>query len=255
MNISNVNGSDCEEYLVYKTNVNFTCPYCGDHSTITNPDMFERWSYIDMQITQHGEIGFKINTIRCPNSECNQLVLKGTLTSAYRKSSFDEWEEHYMIVQEWNLLPESTAKVLPEYIPKVIQEDYYQSCRIKNLSPKAAATLARRCLQGMIRDFWSVSRSHLQEEIEAIKDKVDPETWHAIDAVRSIGNIGAHMEKDVNVIVEIEPDEAHLLIGLIENLIDDWYAARYNRQQRNKAVVQLASEKTLQKQNIPIAEI
>ena len=31
--------------------------------------------------------------------------------------------------------------------------------------------------------------------------------WQAIDAVRSIGNIGAHMEKDINLIVDVDPEE------------------------------------------------
>jgi hypothetical protein len=32
----------------------------------------------------------------------------------------------------------------------------------------------------------------------------------AIDHVRKIGNIGAHMEADINVIVEVEPKEAQI---------------------------------------------
>ncbi|WP_372445280.1 hypothetical protein [Clostridium estertheticum] len=41
---------------------------------------------------------------------------------------------------------------------------------------------------------------------------MDPLTWEAIDAVRTIGNIGAHMEKDINQIVDVESSEAALLI-------------------------------------------
>lgn len=48
----------------------------------------------------------------------------------------------------------------------------------------------------MIRDFWGIVQSRLKDEIDALKDKVDPETWQAIDVVREIGNIGAHVEKD-----------------------------------------------------------
>jgi hypothetical protein len=40
----------------------------------------------------------------------------------------------------------------------------------------------------------------------------------AIDIVRNIGNIGAHMEADINVIVDVDPDEAQTLIELIETL-------------------------------------
>jgi hypothetical protein len=42
-----------------------------------------------------------------------------------------------------------------------------------------------------------------------------------------LGNIGAHMEADVNVIVDVEAGEAKLLIGLIETLVDEWYVARH----------------------------
>lgn len=72
-------------------------------------------------------------------------------------------------------------------------------------SPKASATLSRRCIQGMIRDRWEVKESTLFHEIDAIKDKIDPRTWAAINSVRQIGNIGAHMEKDIDLIVEIDP--------------------------------------------------
>ena len=47
-------------------------------------------------------------------------------------------------------------------------------------------------------------------------------TWAAIDAVRRVGNIGAHMEHDINVIVDVEPREAELLIGLVETLFREW---------------------------------
>lgn len=146
-------------------------------------------------------------------------------------------------IQEWTLIPASDAKVFPDYVPGGIRLDYAEACAIKKLSPKASATLARRCLQGMIRDFWKVSKPRLIDEIEAIKDKLDPLTWQAIDAVRSVGNIGAHMEKDINVIIDVDPDEAAQLIGLIELLIKDWYITRYERQERLKGIAGLASAK------------
>jgi hypothetical protein len=92
------------------------------------------------------------------------------------------------IIQERNLLPESNAIVLPEYIPEAIKEDYYESCRIRNLSPKASATLSRRCIQGMIRDFRQVKlkSNRLVDEIKAIEEKVDPDVREAIESVRKI---------------------------------------------------------------------
>lgn len=150
-------------------------------------------------------------------------------------------------VNTWNLVPGSQAKVFPEYVPSVIIDDYREACLIKELSPKASATLSRRCIQGIIRDHWGIKKNRLIDEIEAIKGKVDPLTWDAIDAVRKIGNIGAHMEKDINVIIDVEPDEAALLVELIEVLIYDWYITSYERKQRFQNIVGISDSKTRQK--------
>ena len=134
-------------------------------------------------------------------------------------------------------------KILPDYVPAVIVADYKEACLIAELSPKASATLSRRCLQGMIRDFWSVSKGRLADEIDAIKDKIDELAWKAIDGLRKMGNIGAHMEKDINVIVDVDPNEAKLLIGLIETLVDDWYVTRHERQLRMEKLVDAVTDK------------
>jgi hypothetical protein len=42
------------------------------------------------------------------------------------------------------------------------------------------------------------------------------------------------MEADINVIVDVEPKEAKLLIGLIETLVDEWYVVRHDRQSRSE---------------------
>ena len=39
------------------------------------------------------------------------------------------------------------------------------------------------------------------------------------------------MEKDINLIVDIEPDEAQKLIKLIELLLQQWYIERHNQQE------------------------
>jgi len=98
-------------------------------------------------------------------------------------------------------------------------------------------------LQGIIRDFWQVKPGWLVNEIEQIKDKVDVDTWKAIDGVRSLGNIGAHMEEDINVIVDVDPNEAQLLVELIEILLKDWYVAREQKRLHLEAIVKLSSEK------------
>lgn len=228
-------------------NTNFTCAYCGRHSTLTDPNQFASWERININESTHGPIGFRLYAITCPNDECKKLTLNVKLTDSYQNAA-TRWEwgpltEH----QSWQLLPESNAKVFPDYVPKPISEDYYEACRICNLSSKASATLARRCLQGMIRDFWGISKGTLKDEIEALEDKVDSLTWEAIDSVRKVGNIGAHMEKDINVIIDVETNEAQLLIELIEQLMNDWYRTRNDKQERLRKIKEVAEAKASQK--------
>ena len=142
-------------------------------------------------------------------------------------------------------MPPAQMKVLPDYVPEAVISDYKEACLIAALSPKASATLARRCLQGMIRDFWAVKPGRLVDEIKAIEERVDADAWEAIEAVRHVGNIGAHMENDINVIVDVEPEEAKLLIGLIESLVDEWYVSRHERKSRFSKLVSLAGEKLI----------
>jgi hypothetical protein len=223
---------------------NFTCPYCNHPTTITDPNYFENWEHIHIAKSILGEVGFFIQAITCPNAECSKMWLRAELCKAsysngnYRKGT---------VTQNWQLLPESEAKVLPDYVPQQIQQDYREACRIRDLSSKASATLSRRCLQGMIRDFWDIKKSRLKDEIDALEEKVDPDTWTSIDAVRGVGNIGAHMEKDINIIVDVEPGEAQLLISLIEQLVDDWYVTRENRRKRTEQLKELAAAKEAQK--------
>jgi len=169
------------------------------------------------------------------------------------KASFanNSWSYTVKPIEEWQLRPRSTSKPFPDYIPKAVLDDYKEACLIVNDSPKASATLSRRCLRGIIRDFWKISKSRLVDEVKELKSKVDPNTWLAIDGVRTVGNIGAHMESDINLIVDVDPEEAKTLIGLIEFLLKDWYVARHNREAQMQEVIDLAKSKTDAKKTPP----
>jgi hypothetical protein len=80
----------------------------------------------------------------------------------------------------------------------------------------------------MIRDFWGISKENLKQEINAVASSpgVSKEVTKALHDIRELGNIGAHPEKDINVIVDIEPGEVDLMIGVIEMLFESWYEAR-----------------------------
>jgi len=219
----------------------WTCPYCNRPCTLGNLDV----THISDYKRINDDIGYyksETTIIVCPNPECQKQTIK---LNIYELDELNRRLEPPL--HSWDLLPESEAKPFPDYIPEQLRNDYEESCLIKNKSPKASATLSRRCLQGIIRDFWGIKKKRLIDEINELEDKIDSITWDAINSVRHVGNIGAHMEEDVNLIIDVEPEEAGLLIWLIETLLTDWYIQRHERQQRMTSLVKLAEKKKQEK--------
>ncbi|MFF2014997.1 DUF4145 domain-containing protein [Paenibacillus sp. NPDC058177] len=216
----------------------WTCPFCDRIATISDSDTNYSRLVLDIENAQGKRSAGTCFRV-CPNPDCKEFSLHVDLYGP--QGVFGG------VIRKWTLVPDSKAVSWPSYIPKSIVDDYREACLIADLSPKASATLSRRCLQGIIRDFWGIRKSRLVDEIEGVKDKVDSLTWDAIDAVRKIGNIGAHMEKDINIIVDVEPEEATMLIGLLEMLIKDWYVAKHERQLMLRNIIKTSEEKKQKK--------
>nr|EEE1919489.1 DUF4145 domain-containing protein [Salmonella enterica subsp. diarizonae] len=221
--------------------MSWICPHCKTAAVLRDDDF--KVSAFDLD-SSDGETKYMTTGITCPNPGCH----KPTIVVTESRYTILPNEERVLISGHKTLLKypraeTQRAKDYPAYIPQGILTDYQEACAIVELSPKASATLARRCLQGMIRDFWKVKADTLFNEIQAIEEKVDPSIWGAIDSTRKVGNIGAHMEKDINLIIDVNPDEANLLIEMIEMLLDDWYIARHERAQKLLRIKQMAAEK------------
>ncbi len=211
----------------------FTCPFCGKvvaksastynsyRSTFYASNLHDKKEILNAQ-----NVLLEFNN--CP--VCNFQNISATYMQGPKQNKV-------------NIFPISLAKQFPEYVPFPIREDYEEAYSIKDLSPKASATLSRRCLQGMIRDFWNITKNNLYEEISELKDKIPAKQWEVLNGIRSIGNIGAHMEKDINTIVDIDPNEAERLIRVIELLIEKWYVARHDEEVLYDEVIALSDEK------------
>jgi hypothetical protein len=219
---------------------NWTCPHCNRDTTITETEIaFSQGSWLK---STDGYLVFEGQFIACPNPLCTKIAIRaslhrGRMIAAKHIVRTDE------VIKVWQLVPSSSGRQYPDYVPSPLLADYHEACAIRDLSPKASATLSRRVLQGMIRDFYGISAGRLIDEIEAIKDRVEPLTWKAIDAVRKVGNIGAHMEKDINVIVDVDPGEAEKLIWLIELLLKEWYVARHEREKNLTEIAEIGESK------------
>lgn len=237
-----------------ESKLTFVCPFCGSSQALTDSThrIFDHYPpsvmasregpirvYVSPDVKgedthKDTEAEFRLHSLQCSSNGCGKTsVLAINLHTG----------------QQVDILPQYVVKSWPDYIPLQIRSDYEEAFRILTTSPKAAATLARRCLQGMIRDFWNIhDKRNLHAEIQAIKDDVSPSIWKAIDAVRSIGNIGAHMEQDVNLIVDVDEGEAEKLISLIELLFKSWYIDRAETEELLTSITGIADKKQAERE-------
>lgn len=213
----------------------YTCPFCGRKQAYSGNSYTNKCGYnMGYPINRAAYMDSDINLIyiKCANRDCEEFTIV-----AYNKKT----------KKQWDLVPENVVRKFPSYIPEQIRKDYEEASLIVNKSPKAAATLLRRCLQGMIRDFWGVKKDSLFSEINELKDRVPAMQWKAIDGIRKVGNIGAHMEKDVNLIIDIDTDEALKMQKLIELLLDKWYISRHEEEKLYNEMTEISEAKQSQK--------
>ena len=240
-----------------KNNQSWQCPYCGHHQVLSETGSYNRDNLTStatadiVQISKYSQIGLFTVSIACLNSDCKKLTLKVGLKKISKNSYGSSLEGKP--IEQWSLLPDSIAKPQPDYIPAPIRKDYQEACKISHLSPNASAVLSRRCLESMIKNFCEIKENSLYQSIEKLKSKlknnqapkgVTEETIEAIDSIRRMGRIGTHMKEPTGMLVDIESEEAALLVELIEMLFKEWYIARNERQERLNKI----KETTIQKE-------
>lgn len=170
-----------------------------------NPNLVTQKSGVDVIIMQ------------CPRNQCSENIV-------YINSFGPDFENY-----KGQLIPSQGITFIPEYVPKNIKEDINEAESIVKLSPKASATLSRRALQSMIRDFHNIHKKTLHQEISELNSLglVNPTEFQVLNDLKSIGNNGAHENLDgLNLIIDIEDHEAEDLIQVLHHFIDKWYSQR-----------------------------
>ena len=220
----------------FKNNT-YICPFCGKAQSFSFNNMEVRNNGYNIQYPEREtEVSdICLYHIKCTNQDCQQITVVG-----FNKNTN----------KQWDIYPENVYRKYPDYIPQQIRDDYKEACLILDKSPKAAATLLRRCLQGMIHDFWGEKQKNLNAEITAIQSKVSPTLWNALDGLRKLGNIGAHMEADVNLIIDIDIESANKLRKLIELCLEKWYIARHDEEELYDDIVDIANQKEIDRKGI-----
>jgi hypothetical protein len=112
-------------------------------------------------------------------------------------------------------------------VPDKFADDYNEACAVLNDSPKAAAALARRCLQHVLRAHAKVTSADLIKEIDqAISTgRLPSHINSSLDSVRNVGNLAAHPIKSQRTgeILNVEPGEAEWTLDTLEALFDFYF--------------------------------
>lgn len=206
-----------------KAHENGICPYCGVASKFESvetliPGYGER-KLTELYLTA-GTSGYKLalTLSRCGNGTCRKVVI---------------------YLSDQMIQPLGSSRPLPPAeVPEAIARDYEEACQVEPLSKKAAAALARRCLQNMLHDK-GIKKTNLEKEIEEAMSSLPSHLSDDIDAIRHVGNFAAHPLKSTNSgeIVEVEPEETEYLLDTLYDLFDHYYV-RPQRSATKRAALQ-----------------
>ena len=251
----------------------YVCPHCGAHQFLSfGKGHSMEVKYNDLAVAglpareeiKEFCVGSKLTVSVC--CRCREpsiwidVVLKKkdqTTSSAGRMSV--QISEPIRTYYKGRIYPQAVIPIVDASVPEPLAEDYKEGWSILDRSPKSSAVLARRCVQGAIRNFCGISKDRLNQEIDELERRYEegslgplaPYVTHdlleAIESVRKVGNIGAHMEKDVNKVIPIKHEEAKLLLELVGTLFTEWYQARSEREARLQKLVGVASNKAAAK--------
>nr|WP_250808768.1 DUF4145 domain-containing protein [Neorhizobium tomejilense] len=231
-------------------NKNWRCPTCGCFTTLNSDILTVDDTWLNSQ-SKYGSLKARVISISCPNDECRELSVETSIAGTKRigrvggGSGSSEYDTDDVKWQK-TLLPDAKFMPLPMTVPDEVRITYQEAVLVSAVSGRAGAAMARRCLQGIVRDFFNIPtkvRGNLGAELAHVKESIDPDLWEDIQTLRSVGDIGAHMDKNVDQIIDVSPKEAALLINLIETLFAEWYVAREKRLSHRNALRELMQDK------------
>src|SRR5687767_3736522 len=101
-----------------RNSFNWTCPFCDHTATIQDEDQI-RCDFTTREVSgKHGQHWIFFVYVVCPNTECREFSLLVMLHEA-RKGGDGAWKRGKE-VKSWRLVPESSARTFPSYIPAPI---------------------------------------------------------------------------------------------------------------------------------------
>src|SRR5262245_13846251 len=117
-----------------KVGSNWKCPYCGHAQVLADERLRKHWhkQWVEGWKDERGTPTLFVQSIICANDACRELSLLVALATAVDRGARSD--EILGPTKTWTLLPPSSAKPQPDYIPKPLRDDYQEACAIRDLS-------------------------------------------------------------------------------------------------------------------------
>jgi hypothetical protein len=214
------------------------CPHCsqGIHAD---------FSWLVVGTDKDGT--WALRTMRCP--ECDRLIVILACGEPFFSAMEHTRESfsHLGAIRESRLVRPKGATRPPAPAEATadapdIAADYAEACLVLADSPKASAALSRRALQHLLREKAGATQRDLAPAIQQVLDNKQLPSYLAddLDAVRNIGNFGAHPLKSTSTgeIIDVEAGEAEWNLDVLEGLFDFYFVqpaiAKKKREGLNK---------------------
>ncbi len=208
----------------------YSCPHCNTVINLTSDSktfMPENSKFGDPMILI--TVGFCL--------ECHSPIVfmtPGTITS-------NKGNPYGNTIQ---LFPSNAAlRKLSPYVPEIYARNFHEAEKVLPISPKSSATLSRYLLQMILHERLNIKKKTLEEELKELEAQREvPSTLlAALQVMRKVANFGAHPKKSTNTaeIVEIEPNEAEIMLDLLIEVFDFAFVKPAQKQ----AFIDMAKEK------------
>jgi len=135
----------------------------------------------------------------------------------------------------------------PPEVPNDVATDYNEACAVIDISPTAAAALARRCMQYILeRDAGAPRGGKLWKQVEVVvNDQNTPEHVKGnLHDLREIGNFSAHANEDVTgQVLRAEAEEAEWTLETLRTLFEHYYVGPARAKARKEALTAKLAKK------------
>ena len=158
------------------------CPHCGNKAPqrLIHTQRFEERAWSSEDGSESDPVPWSSFVVVCET--CDRVLVYDNIGDQLDDGEFHRGELEY---------PRSGK--LDDAVPRDIRDVYEEAQRIKEIAPSAFAVQVRRCMEALCQDRGAHGRT-LQKKLEdlAHKGEIPDVLAEASDAVREMGNVGAH---------------------------------------------------------------